>query len=1612
MTDDYKKRFNALVSAIVAHVPASASELVRQFVAGYFHKMPLMDLEQLDAKGACEAAIKSFEFFDQKPQKLQIRHADISSNLRGIASPRFVLEVHNDDMPFILDSLIAELTRLGFHIYDAIHPIFYLKRHKDGSLKQLVTIDDHGDVPSGTIAESFIHFELTALPEGLSTEKLLSDLTRMLQSVEMVVQDWKPMSARAHEVAKQISKLSKHFDADEIKEAQDFLKWLSERNFVFLGYVEYRFSQADGQTQVVAEDGSQLGIFRMDDTEHKPQGLHAVAPEMLRIHEASQLVEVTKSNRKSWVHRPVLMDYISIKRLDASGNIIGECRFLGLFTSTVYYQSADRIPFIRRKIARTLTRANFDPMSYNGKALKAILEFYPRDELFQISEDDLFHFSIGLMSLEARPEVKLFARQDRYARFMSCMVYIPRDRFSSYLRNQIRLILESAYNGKMTAFYTQLTDSPLARLHVIIATKAGHIPERNARDIEAQIARVTNQWADSLRTALDTHHEPHEADRLHHVFCDAFSDAYIQMNDATDALHDIQKIQDCVSSDGLAVALFRRKDDTANHFHLKIYTYQTKRALSDMLPILENLGCRVIEVNPFTITPKWDSGDILIRDFLLEISSSQHAQIDAAIPYYEETLVHIWQGRVANDAFNALVLASRLSWREIEIIRAFAHYLRQIGFSYSQHYMAEVLLKHPFIARQLVEVFIEKFSPERDTRRDDSRLRGMLIELDHALDNVSNLSEDRVIRRFIDLIVAALRTNYFQTTADGAPKPYVSIKFRSRDIPELPKPVPFAEIFVYSLRMEGIHLRGGEVARGGLRWSDRMEDYRTEILGLVKAQMVKNAVIVPQGAKGGFVLKNPPPAEAGRDALQQEGIACYQEFLRGLLDITDNIVGDTVVPPANVVRYDDDDPYLVVAADKGTATFSDIANALALEYDFWLGDAFASGGSAGYDHKVMAITAKGAWVSVERHFAELGMNIRQQDFTVVGIGDMSGDVFGNGMLLSEHIQLIAAFNHKHIFLDPNPDAAKSFAERTRLFDLPRSQWSDYDASLISKGGGVFSRDQKVIPLSEEIRAALVIHDSQLSPEMLIQAILKAPVDLLWNGGIGTYVKASTESHEEVGDRSNNPLRVNGNELRCKVVGEGGNLGFTQRGRIEYALTGGRLNTDAIDNSAGVDCSDHEVNIKIALGKAASSGTLAIEARNRLLESMTDEVTRLVLVDNRLQTQALTIAHNQGAALLEPLARLMHTLEQEEFLDRAVEFLPSPKQISELRAKKQGLTRPELAVLLSYAKLALYRDLKASSLASSDYFNHDLLRYFPIQMQEPFKDDILSHRLRADMVATIITNSMVNRAGIAFAHSIAEETGMHPCDIARAYVITRDAFGLRNLWAEIEALDGTISAATQSKMFADISQLMEHCVLWFLENCPEPLNIEAIMANFAPAITIFMGCFESQLSQTLEKAYLNQTSKLVQADVPSALAKRIASLEVLASACDVVQVANHFKISVQVAGSVYFELGARLRLGWLRRCAGVALSDGYWDQLAVKSLIRELYRHQRRLTAKVLETRCTDDTTCHISVDAWQAQHSKEMERYQRFIDDLKSHESIDLSMLIVATRNVESICAL
>ncbi len=1594
--DPANTELSQLIAAIPAVLPKEASKLQRDFVREYYTKTPLMELKRIEAVRAAKLALNSFDFFAQKSERVQIR--SFVDETEGLT----IFEVHNDDHAFILDSMLAELNRQGFELQQTIHPVFYLKR-KHGKLMEVVGIQEDGSVPSGTLIESFIHFRIRGVLSESERAKLEQDLRQILHAVEYVVDDFSAMDRKTDDTIKELSKTDKHLDPAELQEAKDFLHWLGEHHFVFLGYMEYDYAKEDQCLKLV--EGSELGLFRLEDEELKPRALNWVPQEVCTSGREKEVIEITKSSRKSMVHRPVLMDYIAVKRYDSKGNAIGERRFVGMFTSTVYYQSAEKIPFIRRKIHQTLVRANYDPMSYNGKALKAILEFYPRDELFQISRDELFRFSIGLIALETKPEVRLFARSDPYQRYVSCMVYIPRERFSSYLREQIIAMLEEAYHGSIRDFYTQLTDSPLARVHAIIKTKPGEVPEVNGTQIEERIALITNQWSDALRDELAERFGQEEVHHLHTVYADAFPPAYIEAQHAQHAVDDIAKIEEAIERDGLAIDLFQRKDGSDKEYHLKIYTYKAERALSAMLPILENMGCWVKEVNPYTISPKWDKGEITIRDFWLELPETHTKNLKTTKPLFEEALREVWRGRLANGQFNALVLIAGFNHREVTVIRAYTHYLRQIGFSYSNRYIATALCSHPEAAGYIMEAFRAKFDPRME---DNSVWCTHLQKAEAYLEQVSNLAEDRIIRRFINLVQASLRTNFFQSTETGEPKSYLSIKFHSAQIQDMPKPVPFAEIFVYSQRVEGIHLRGDAVARGGLRWSDRPEDFRTEVLGLVKAQMVKNAVIVPQGAKGGFVVQNPPQGD--RDAQLQEGIACYKEFLCGLLDITDNIKAGDIIKPAHTVCHDGDDPYLVVAADKGTASFSDIANGVAQEYDFWLGDAFASGGSQGYDHKEMAITARGAWVSVERHFREMGKDIDHEDFTVIGIGDMSGDVFGNGMILSEHIQLIGAFNHRHIFLDPNPDAAKSFKERKRLFELPRSTWDDYNSKLISKGGGIYARDQKRIPISAEMRVRLQTEITEASPEELIRLLLKAPVDLLWNGGIGTYVKASDEAHSDVGDRTNDSLRVNGSELRCKVVGEGGNLGFTQRGRIEFAQAGGRINTDAIDNSAGVDCSDHEVNIKIALRDALGQNRITMEERNQILEDMTEDVARLVLIDNRLQTQALTIAEASGTKQLEPMSRMMSELEAIDFLDRKVEFLPNARQLSERRARGEGLTRPELAVLLSYAKLHFYQQIKDSKMVKADYFIPELLRYFPDEMQEQFREEILNHRLRAPIIATMITNSVINRAGITFAHQVIEELGVHPCDVARAYVISRDAFRLREIWANIEDLTGKVSAQLQAEMFIQVQEFLGHKVRWFLENCSEPINIQQTMRDYAEGIAKFAECFEGLMSKTLRRSYERQKTRLIDKGVPEQLAIQIANLEVMAAAADVVRVANRYNLPVETVGSVYFEVGAALRIGWLRKCVQKLQTPDYWNQLAVNSLIRELYLQQRRLTSHVLQRPCSEGS-CKEAIALWQEEHQKHIHRYQQFVEDLKGQEHVEMSMLIVALRNIESIAA-
>jgi glutamate dehydrogenase len=1594
MAANYTSQHQQFIKTIIAAAGTKLTAEQRLFIDSFYALAPLADLRALDAGLAAKTALAAHAFLRtcRTTSAPFIHIAATKRPTQGGSVRRTEVIAINDDKPFLVDSISALFTALGLTIYRVHHPIFTVARDKKGALRTLAQSDGKS---TSTPRESLIYFELSPLPAHLSTSELEKKIHHTLTHVATAVADWKGMQKTVADLARQMggTKGVKHADAKEI---HDLLVWLTDNHFVFLGLAE--FTLASHKTKVALELNKKtaMGIYRL------PAAPNAV--ENANLPTANEAIAVLKASAISEVHRRANMDYIALRRFDAAGKFVGEFRILGLFTSTVYWRETEAIPFLRRKTTGVMKRAGFDPQSHSGKSLKTALEFLPRDELFQMDEESLFQMAMGIVSLEARPQVRLFVRVDPFERFISATVYVPRERFSSDLRAQMVHQLERAYQGNFVTFYTQVTDSPLARVTIVIATTPGSIAHVDEAAVEAEIVALANNWSEALRDAVLSLSGVEVGEHLALSFATAFPVAYINAHSAQAAAHDIRAALECLEGDGLALQLYRKTDEPSDQLHLKCFTRDLHSELSAIIPLLENMGAVVIDATPYVLTPLSPLQPVLLRNFTLRLSAAATLDIAQEKSRIEQAISAVWRGQQDNDTLNALVISAGLTVRDITILRAYSRYLQQLNFPYSQPLIAAALAAHAPLATTLVRLFHARFDPSIKQR--DEKFATLRTSLEAALESVSNLTEDRIIRRIFALIQASLRTNFYQTEKNGAAKSYLSIKFRSALVPEMPLPIPHAEIFVTSMRVEGIHLRGGAVARGGLRWSDRPEDFRSEVLGLVKAQMVKNAVIVPQGAKGGFILRRPP---ADRTAFMDEGVACYKLFLSGLLDITDNIVAGKLTPPSQTVRHDGDDPYLVVAADKGTASFSDIANGVAATYDFWLGDAFASGGSAGYDHKAMAITARGGWVAVERHFREMGHDIRREDFTCVGIGDMSGDVFGNGMLCSDHIRLIAAFNHRHIFIDPTPDAARSFTERQRLFALPRSGWNDYDITLISKGGGVFDRSAKSIKLTAEMRSALATDATSATPDELIRSILKAPVDLLWNGGIGTYVKATGETHEQVGDRTNTPLRINGRELRCAIVGEGGNLGLTQLGRIEYASNGGRINTDAIDNSGGVDCSDHEVNIKIALGAAVASKKLTLAKRNTLLKNMTDEVAGLVLVDNRLQTQAISIAHAHGANLLDAAEQLIQQLEAEKFLNREVEFLPDAKQFSELRAAKTGLTRPEIAVLLAYAKMSLSRDLKESTAFDSDYFNADLLRYFPKEMQKTFGSEISAHRLRRDIVATMITNSIVNRTGFSFAHSLMRATGLGATPIALAYIVTRDAFNLRRLWNDIESLDATIPATLQASLFTRINEFIEHSCSWFLTHVPQPMDISAVMTRYAAGIETINRHAESLMTGTLKKSYQQAIEQLTEQQVPPALAERIGSLEALSSACDIIDIAKQLNLSVTTVGSSYFELGAQLNLGWLRRSASNMLAENDWQRQAVQSLIIELYQAQRRIATDVI-TRYGKKSGDPVL--RWTQHQAEPLARYTRFIQELRTQPKLDYPMLIVALRQVQSAIAL
>ncbi len=1607
MTGHYLEQCLRLIEAITTHLPDTSDEApyLSDFTRHFYDGLPLADLEQIPAAIGADIA--------------QIVYSNLAKRNTGtpdihISTPDFLsthyhrqriaISVINNDMPFLVDSLSMALKRLGFTIYRTIHPQLYVDRDNAGILTGM-----RQEATEDSLTESCIYFELSPLPENMSKDDLRAQLITTLQFVQHAVKDWRVMMAKAREVSTHIVTTDSILPKEDIEEACDFFDWLLSKNFIFLGFVEYDFYDKDGNECFTPVFGSELGVFKVDHTDLLQRGLSCLPPEVRHFALQRDPVEITKSNRHSRVHRDVPMDYIGIKRYNTDGNVIGESRFLGLFTSPVYYQKTQEIPYIRRKVSKVIEDAGFDKSGHSGKALQAALEFFPRDELFQISVEDLLTISLGIVSLEERPDIGVFFRRDRFERFMSCFVYMPRDKYNTFVRQEIGRILERHLKGTISVFYSQITDSPLARVNFIIQTQPGHIPSPDQAVLQQELRFVINFWIDSLRDALQDELGEKRGERLYRQYIKAFPKSYINTTPIPAAIEDIELLEQVTKQKQTRFYLF--KSVKTERWHLKMYSYSVKTPLSDILPIFENTGFKVRDVVHYEIHPVIEDhkNTLLIRDFTLIPQSKTTIPFTEMKSLVEDVLAQVWVRQAENDSLNALAMTAGLSARQITMIRAYMRYAKQANLGYSDTYIAQTLCKHASLTRLLVELFETRFNPATAQQNNASGGKRCYQQLIDGLTNVDNLAEDKIIRFFADTMQATLRTNFYQHTTDNTRKDYLSFKLDSVNVPGLPLPRPFREIFVYSMTTEGIHLRGGEIARGGLRWSDRLEDFRTEVLGLMKAQLVKNTVIVPTGSKGGFVVKHAEPFE-NREARQEAGIASYRQFLSGMLDITDNRRDEQIIRPEHTVCYDKEDPYLVVAADKGTATFSDIANALSHDYRFWLDDAFASGGSVGYDHKKMGITARGAWVSVQQHFLEMG-NTMNTPFTVAGIGDMSGDVFGNGMLLSRNIQLVAAFNHLHIFIDPTPDPAISFTERERLFTQASGSWDQYKADLISQGGGVFSRTLKTIALTPQMQQLLGTDITEAAPSEIIRLILKAPVDLLWNGGIGTYVKASYETDDIVGDPGNNNVRINGNELRCKIVGEGGNLGLTQHGRIEYARHGGHINTDAIDNSAGVDCSDHEVNIKIALGKAVEQQDMTMEARNTLLASMTDEVAELVLEDNRQQNNALSVAECHAPQILDLHTNFIQTLEREGILDRKVEFLPNDKQLTDLKAANLGLTRPEIAVLLAYSKISLYKTLSQSHMVSSDLFEDTLLQYFPSQLQSQCKTHLLAHPLRSNIVATILTNDIINRAGITYVHSIQHDTGHEVCNIVRAYVVVCEIFDLYHLWDGIEALKDSITGETHMTLMVNITRFLERMSLWFLSNCPQPLDIEKTLKQYGERIKHYTDTHEKFLSDSMRDERLHTTRHWIERHVPESISKHIANLESLISACDIAMIDQHTPHSMEVVGTLYYELGARLQLGWLRMFVATFPAETRWEKLAIHNAINELYEQQRRLSEAVIITLCDDDT-CHATIDRWVEANHSHIQRFQQLVREIRSSEQHDLSMLIVVLRQLSSIRAL
>ncbi len=1591
----------------------------------------LTGMTAADWAGLCSNLLRLFR--DRPRGQSLVRVYNPTREEHGYECAHTVIEILNDDMPFLVDTVAMVVGQHGGLVHLTLHPVVPVARDPGGHVLSF------GGNEAGR--ESVIHLQVERQAEPEVLQALQDGVNAALRDVKACVNDFVPMRERVLNLADDLQQRDLPHDRAYVEECIAFLRWVADNHFTFLGYREYRTDENASEPVLRAIQGSGLGILRTDEAKLSPRPLSSLAARELDPGALPDLVILSRTNARSTVHRPGYMDYIGVISFDENGRPAGEQRFLGLYTSNAYTFHILDLPMVRRKTEQVLASSGMSRSGHGGKALLHILETLPRDELFQATAEELHETAIGIFHLQERQRTRLFVRRDRYGRFLSCLVFVPRDRMTQENRQRIEALLKRSFQGERADSQVQVGESMLARLHVVIRPKTHERSQVDLRELEAKIAQIVRNWQDELRDILVQRHGEALGLKLANRFGKALPGGYIEEVTPQIAAQDVEFAASLRDPDDIKLSLYRPRRK-AEALRFKLFKFGGTIALSDALPMLENMGFRALSEHPYAM--QLGSLTIWIQDFDIEVLDQLEMDLESVREPVQQAFEQVWRGRAENDPLNRLIIAARLDWRQVTLLRGYLRCLLQTDFTYSQAYMERTLCAHPLVSRLLVELFEARFDPDREgdgrSTGDAARkklqrdleallqgdpeaqpkasgwagLRGadretQIRELNSALreefERVDSLDEDRILRAFRQIIVATLRTNYYQIE-DGRAKDYVAYKLDCSMVPNLPKPLPYREIFVYSPRVEGVHLRGGPVARGGLRWSDRREDFRTEVLGLMKAQMVKNTVIVPVGAKGGFVVKQ-PPASGDREAFMAEGVACYRTFINGLLDVTDNLENGEIVPPARVVRHDPDDSYLVVAADKGTATFSDIANAISADHGFWMGDAFASGGSKGYDHKKMGITARGAWESVKRHFRALGKDCQSEPFTCVGVGDMSGDVFGNGMLLSRHIKLVAAFDHRHIFLDPDPDVARSYAERERMFALPRSSWDDYDRATISEGGGIFPRSAKIIALSPQIRATLDIESEQLTPIELIRAILGAPVELLWNGGIGTYVKAESETNAEVGDRANNANRLNGNQLRCKVVGEGGNLGLTQRGRIEAALNGVLLNTDAIDNSAGVDTSDHEVNIKILLNLAIADGSLDPADRDELLVAMTDEVAELVIFDNYRQNLAISLMRALSIDRIGAKQHFVRWLEQQGQLDRQLECLPSEEEFNERRARGLGLTRPELAVLLAYGKIQSYNALLVSDVPEDPYLSKELELYFPTPLRERYAAEMQRHPLKREIIATQVTNSMVNRMGATFVLRMQEDTGKSVAEVAKAYSIAREVIQARELWVEIDRLGDVVDFHRQIELLLRIWNLMRNLTRWLLNQPGAATDIARSVERYQSGFIELVAVLDRVVNSDDAAAFHAEHQALQALGYSESFVQVLSHLGALNPAFDIIEVAFELDCPVEHAARAYFRIGEHLHLQWLAEQIEKLPVDGRWHAHARGVLRDELYAQHRALTAQALH-RCNqrdpDDP-----IGAWGVGREAALQYTENMFNEMRALVSMDYPTVSVGVRRLAQL---